>query len=72
MGGIGVSAGGTWSQFLAVTRNMPQFEGNGPNREESSSVDCAISYYGRSDMRRAYEGSAMQPWRCRRCSAEIA
>jgi acetyl esterase/lipase len=57
MGAIGVSAGATWSQFLAVTRNIPQFEGNGPHREESSSVDCAISFYGRSDMRRAYEGS---------------
>jgi acetyl esterase/lipase len=57
MAAIGASAGGTWSQFLAVTRNMPQFEGNGAHREESSSVDCAISFYGRSDMRRAYEGS---------------
>lgn len=57
MGAIGASAGATWSQFLAVTRNMPQFEGNGAHREQSSSVDCAISYYGRSDMRRAYEGS---------------
>jgi acetyl esterase/lipase len=57
MAAIGASAGGTWSQFLAVTRNMPQFEGSGPHREESSSVDCAISLYGRSDMRRAYEGS---------------
>ncbi len=57
MAAIGSSAGATWSQFLAVTRNLPQFEGTGGNREESSSVDCAISYYGRSDMRRAYEGS---------------
>lgn len=57
MGAIGVSAGATWAQFLAVTRNVPQFEGNGANREESSAVDCAVSYYGRSDMRRAYEGS---------------
>jgi acetyl esterase/lipase len=57
MAAIGASAGATWSQFLAVTRNMPQLEGNGAHREESSSVDCAISYYGRSDMRRAYEGS---------------
>ena len=57
MAAIGASAGATWSQFLAVTRNMPQFEGTGAHREESSSVDCAISYYGRSDMRRAYEGS---------------
>lgn len=54
---IGVSAGATWSQMLAVTRNLPQFEGNGAARNESSSVDCAISFYGRSDLRRAYEGS---------------
>src|SRR3982074_3779054 len=33
MGAIGNSAGATWSQFLAVTRNMPQFEGAGANRE---------------------------------------
>src|SRR5262249_37709538 len=57
MGAIGASAGGTWSQFLAVTRNMPQFEGDGPNKDQSSSVECAVSYYGRSDLRRAYEGS---------------
>ena len=57
MAAIGVSAGATWAQMLAVTRNMPQFEGNGAARGESSSVDCAISFYGRSDMRRAYEGS---------------
>ncbi len=54
---IGASAGGTWAQFLAITRNLPQFEGTGAHREQSSSVDCAISYYGRSDMRLAYEGS---------------
>src|SRR5436305_1974816 len=29
MAAIGESAGATWSQFLAITRNMPQFEGNG-------------------------------------------
>jgi acetyl esterase/lipase len=57
MAAIGESAGATFSQFLAITRNMPQFEGTGGNREESSSVDCAISYFGRADMRRAYEGS---------------
>jgi acetyl esterase/lipase len=57
VGAIGASAGATWAQFLAATRNVPRFEGSGANREESSSVDCAVSYYGRSDMRRAYEGS---------------
>jgi len=57
MGAIGVSAGATWAQFLAVSRNVPSLEGNGPNKDQSSSVDCAISFYGRSDMRRAYEGS---------------
>lgn len=57
MAAIGESAGATWAQFLAVTRNMPGFEGTGAHREQSSAVDCAVSYYGRSDMRRAYEGS---------------
>ncbi len=57
MGAIGVSAGATWSQFLAVSRGVASLEGNGPHKDVSSSVDCAVSYYGRSDMRRAYEGS---------------
>jgi acetyl esterase/lipase len=53
MGAIGASAGATFAQFLAITRGLPQFEGNGGNREQSSSVDCAVSHYGRSDMYRA-------------------
>jgi acetyl esterase/lipase len=57
LGAIGVSAGATWAQFLAITRGNPKLEGNGPHQDQSSSVDCAVSYYGRSDMRRAYEGS---------------
>lgn len=57
LGAIGVSAGATWAQFLAVSRGIPQLEGNGPHKEFSSSVGCAVSYYGRSDLRRAYEGS---------------
>ena len=57
MGAIGVSAGATWAQFLAVSRGNARLEGNGPHQDQSSRVDCAVSYYGRSDMRRAYEGS---------------
>ena len=57
IGAIGVSAGATYSQLLAVTRGMQQFEGNGAHRNESSRVTCAISFYGRSDLRRSYEGS---------------
>jgi acetyl esterase/lipase len=57
IGAIGVSAGATWAQFLAVSRNVASLEGNGANKDQSSSVDCAVSYYGRSDLRRAYEGS---------------
>ena len=57
IGAIGVSAGATWAQFLAVSRGNPKLEGNGPHQDQSSRVDCAVSYYGRSDMRRAYEGS---------------
>ena len=57
IGAIGVSAGATWAQFLAVSRGNARLEGNGPHQDQSSRVDCAVSYYGRSDMRRAYEGS---------------
>jgi acetyl esterase/lipase len=57
MGAIGVSAGATWAQFLATSRNVASLEGNGPHKDQSSAVDCAVSYYGRSDMRRSYEGS---------------
>ena len=57
LGAIGVSAGATWAQFLAISRGNPRLEGNGPYQDQSSSVDCAVSFYGRSDMRRAYEGS---------------
>jgi acetyl esterase/lipase len=32
MGAIGVSAGATFAQFLAVSRNIPSLEGNGPSR----------------------------------------
>src|SRR5215471_5457672 len=31
---IGESAGATWAQFMAVTRGMPQFEGNGGSKDE--------------------------------------
>ncbi|MCC6539671.1 MAG: alpha/beta hydrolase fold domain-containing protein [Bryobacterales bacterium] len=57
VGALGVSAGATYAQLLAVTRGFVQFEGNGAHRNESSSVDCAVSFYGRSDLRRGYEGS---------------
>ncbi|MBM3763926.1 MAG: hypothetical protein FJW32_00920 [Acidobacteria bacterium] len=57
VGTIGVSAGATWAQFLATSRNVTNLEGNGPHKDQSSAVDCAVSYYGRSDMLRSYEGS---------------
>jgi acetyl esterase/lipase len=50
LGAIGVSAGATWAQFLAVSPGVAALEGG----QVSSAVDCAVSYY---DMRRAYEGS---------------
>src|SRR5947208_7953847 len=39
MAAIGESAGATWAQFLAITRDMPQFEGTGANREELRSEE---------------------------------
>ena len=61
IGALGVSAGATWAQFLGVTGGVAQFEGAGPHRDQSSAVTCVVSYYGRSDMRRAYEGSRNAP-----------
>jgi dipeptidyl aminopeptidase/acylaminoacyl peptidase len=33
---------------------MPQFEGDGPNRGQSSRVSCVVDYYGPSDFTKSY------------------
>lgn len=54
IGVTGGSAGGHLAQFLAVTANVPQFEGTGGNPEQSSSVACVVNVYGPSDFTKSY------------------
>ena len=50
----GGSAGGHLVLFLGVTGNVPEFEGTGPNRDQSSRVSCVVSMYGPSDLTKSY------------------
>lgn len=54
IGATGGSAGGHLVLFLGVTGNVPEFEGTGPNREQSSRVQCVVSMYGPSDFTKSY------------------
>lgn len=54
IGVTGGSAGGHLAQFLAVTANVPQFEGTGGNPDQSSSVACVVNVYGPSDFTKSY------------------
>ena len=54
IGVTGGSAGGHLAQFLAVTADVKQFEGDGGNPEQSSRVACVVNYYGPSDFTKSY------------------
>ncbi len=54
IGVTGGSAGGHLAQFLAVTANVPRFEGTGGNLDQSSSVACVVNVYGPSDFTKSY------------------
>jgi len=54
IGATGGSAGGHLVLFLGVTGNIPEFEGTGPNREQSSRVQCVVSMFGPSDFTKSY------------------
>lgn len=54
IGVTGGSAGGHLAQFLGVTPDVKQFEGDGGNAEQSSKVACVVNYYGPSDFTRSY------------------
>lgn len=53
IGAMGGSAGGHLALFLGVTEGVIAFEGEG-NSEESSAVQCVVSYYGPSDFTQSY------------------
>ncbi len=54
IGVTGGSAGGHLAQFLGVTAHVPQFEGNGGNPNQSSSVTCVVNFFGPSDFTKSY------------------
>jgi acetyl esterase/lipase len=54
VGVTGGSAGGHLALFLGLTNGIPEFEGSGPNLDQSSSVSCVVSYYGPTDFTKSY------------------
>jgi acetyl esterase/lipase len=54
IGVMGGSAGGHLALFLGVTGNVPEFEGDGPNLDQSSRVAVVVDYYGPSDFTKSY------------------
>lgn len=57
IGVTGGSAGGHLAQFLGVTSDVAEFEGDGGNPRESSRVRCVVNYYGPSDFTKSYDKS---------------
>jgi len=54
IGVTGGSAGGHLAQFLGVTADVKEFEGDGENAEQSSKVACVVNFYGPSDFTKSY------------------
>lgn len=54
VGTMGGSAGGHLALFLGVTGNVPEFEGDGPNKGQSSKVQAVADFYGPSDLTKSY------------------
>ena len=54
IGVTGGSAGGHLAQFLGVTPDVDQFEGDGGNLDQSSRVACVVNYFGPSDLTKSY------------------
>jgi acetyl esterase/lipase len=54
IGVTGSSAGGHLAQFLAVTGDVKEFEGDGGNPTQSSKVSCVVNVYGPSDFTKSY------------------
>ncbi len=54
IGVTGGSAGGHLALFLGLTGGIPEFEGKGPNLEQSSRVACVVNFYGPTDFTKSY------------------
>jgi acetyl esterase/lipase len=57
IGALGGSAGGHLVLMLGLTAGVPEFEGSGPNREQSSAVQCVVDEYGPTDFTQSYSKS---------------
>jgi len=53
IGAMGGSAGGHLALFLGVTAGVDEFEGEG-NKDQSSAVNCVVSFAGPSDFTKSY------------------
>jgi acetyl esterase/lipase len=54
IGVTGGSAGGHLAQFLGVTGDVKEFEGDGGNPTQSSKVACVVNVYGPNDFTKSY------------------
>lgn len=54
IGVTGGSAGGHLVQFLGVTADVPEFEGDEGNKKVSSKVQAVVNFYGPSDFTKSY------------------
>ena len=54
IGVTGGSAGGHLAQFLGVTSDVKEFEGDDGNPGQSSQVACVVNYFGPSDFTKSY------------------
>jgi pectinesterase len=50
IGAMGGSAGGHLTGLMAMTNGLPEFEGDGPNREQSSAIQAAVVMAGSQDL----------------------
>jgi acetyl esterase/lipase len=57
IGALGGSAGGHLVLMLGLTAGVDEFEGTGPNREQSSAVQCIVDEYGPTDFTQSYSKS---------------
>ncbi len=57
IGALGGSAGGHLVLMLGLTAGVDEFEGSGPNRDQSSAVQCVVDEYGPTDFTQSYSKS---------------
>jgi acetyl esterase/lipase len=57
IGALGGSAGGHLVLMLGLTSGVQEFEGSGPNLDQSSAVQCVVDFYGPTDFTQSYAKS---------------